>query len=188
MKPLPGTWWIEPGRLLGGAHPASRSMADTLSRIEALLDLGMTAFVDLTEPGETAPYEALLGAGATQPRRELQYTRMPMPDHGVPSTPQTMKDILAHLDRALAGGHAVYLHCRAGIGRTGLVAGCHLVDKGMAPEQAQEHLQQLWQQAGRTSVWPHTPETDEQMDYIRRWNQDSAQSPPPPVPWWKRMF
>ncbi len=185
VNPPRSTYWIEPGRLLGGAHPATRSMADSLERIRSLLEAGVTSFIDLTEPGETAPYEALLQAGGNGPGREVRYVRKPLPDHGVPSTPQVMNDILEYLDRAQLDGHLVYLHCRAGIGRTGTVAGCHFINRGMEPDEALEHLQQLWHAGGRTSVWPHTPETDEQADYIRRWNQVPP-TPPASRPWWKR--
>lgn len=176
----PGTYWIEPGRLLAGAHPSSRSMGDTLQRLEALVRLGVTAFIDLTERGEAAPYAQLLpeqGRGG----RTIECMRMALPDHKVPATPRLMTEILEHMERMFAAGHCVYLHCRAGIGRTGTVVGCHLVRRGMDPEAALEHLQRLWEEGGRTSVWPHTPETDEQTEYVRNWGSASMQRPS----WWK---
>ena len=39
-----------------------------------------------------------------------------------------MREILDCLDDALRSGRKVYVHCRAGIGRTGTVVGCLLVE------------------------------------------------------------
>jgi hypothetical protein len=152
-----------------------------------LVARGVTSFIDLTEQGETAPYIALANAHAEDKGKALRYVRMPLPDHKIPPTPESMNAILDYLDGELAAGHRVYLHCRAGIGRTGTVAGCHLIRGGMTPDQALEHLQQLWEEGGRTSVWPHTPETDEQTDYVRRWGTDQA-AETPSGSWWKRLM
>jgi len=182
-----GSYWIIPGKLLGGAHPASRSLGDTLRRIQILVTGGVTSFIDLTEPGEAAPYIALANAHAEDAGKKLRYVRMPLPDHKIPPTPESMSAILDYLEGELAAGQCVYLHCRAGIGRTGTVAGCHLIRSGMTPDQALEQLQRLWEEGGRTSVWPHTPETDEQTEYVRRWGTSQA-AESTSGSWWKRML
>ena len=41
-----------------------------------------------------------------------------------------MRAIQAHCARAGAG-RRVYVHCRAGIGRTGTVIGCYLAEQGL---------------------------------------------------------
>jgi protein-tyrosine phosphatase len=52
----------------------------------------------------------------------------------------------------------VILHCRAGIGRSGLVAACLLVMKGVSPEEAVKKVSA----ARGVSV----PETKEQRNWI----------------------
>ena len=47
-----------------------------------------------------------------------------------------MRRIQDEIASALAAGRNVYIHCRAGIGRTGLVAGCFLVEQGRDGERA----------------------------------------------------
>ena len=51
-----------------------------------------------------------------------------------------MNAVLDMLDTALQAGQAVYLHCWAGIGRTGTVVGCYLVRHGLTGEQALARL------------------------------------------------
>src|SRR5262249_3360880 len=69
----------------------------------------------------------------------------------------------------------VYVHCRAGIGRTGMTAGCLLVEVGHTGEQAVGELNRLWQLSARPRLWPTRPQTDEQTAYVRHWKR-----PPPP--------
>ena len=57
--------------------------------------------------------------------------RKPIPDHGVPRYPEHMAEIQAEIDAALKRGRRVYVHCRAGIGRTGTAVACHLIEQGI---------------------------------------------------------
>lgn len=153
IKPVAESYWVIPDRLLAGKHPGGRNPKDVERRLGPLLAAGFDAFIDLTEPGELPPYDPYLPGGVT-------YARRPIPDHGTPEAAH-MVEILATLDAALDAGRRVYLHCRAGIGRTGTVVACHLIDRGLAPEQALSTLNRLWLQSDRSDTWPEVPETDE---------------------------
>lgn len=163
--PLPNSYWVLPGQLLAGEYPGGATREVTRSRLERLLAAGIQCFVDLTQPGELAPqpsYESELPAG-------IHYLRVPITDHAVPKKRAQMAAILEALSRALASGRPVYLHCRAGIGRTGMVAGCLLVERGMAGGEALAELNRVWKQSARSSAWPDVPETPEQIRYVRKW-------------------
>jgi ADP-ribosylglycohydrolase len=167
--PLANSYWVEPGRLLAGEYPGSASRADALDRLQRLLAAGVTYFLDLTEPRELAAYEQLLPTGPRKGGRGVLYVRKPIEDHSIPAAPELMSEILEYLDRALAGGHCVYLHCHAGVGRTGMVLGCYFVRRGMTAVAALEHLNQLWRANERSKRWPSTPETSEQVEFVRNW-------------------
>jgi ADP-ribosyl-[dinitrogen reductase] hydrolase len=80
-----------------------------------------------------------------------------------------MTQVLARIRTALEAGTLVYLHCRAGIGRTGMAAGCLLAEEH-GGETALEELNHLWQHSPRSGSWPSIPETDAQSDYVREWS------------------
>lgn len=168
-RPIPETYWLWPGRLLVGEHPGSPSRADAMDRLRRFLSAGITCFIDLTEPREFPSYEGLLPF-ATPEGRRVEYLREPIPDHGVPDSRETMARILALLDDALAAGHSVYVHCRAGIGRSATVAGCWLAGRPASSADPVEELQVLWQQSARARSWARVPETTEQAEFIQAWS------------------
>jgi ADP-ribosyl-[dinitrogen reductase] hydrolase len=165
--PFPNSYWVIPGRLLAGEHPAGVTPAETQQRLESLLAAGIECFVDLTMPDELAAYDVELPIAA-------EYIRKPIRDHGLPARRDHMVDIQACLDHAVRTGQRTYVHCRAGIGRTGIVIGCFLVERGMSGPEALEELNRIWQQSKRSETWPHVPETDEQSEYVRAWTPQVA--------------
>ena len=162
--PLGNYYWALPERLLAGEHPAGATPEATRARLESLLASGISCFIDLTQEHEQASYAGSLPA-------TVQYLRRPLPDHGTPERPEAMAEILDCLRTALLQGQRVYLHCRAGIGRTGMTVGCLLAETGYAGDAALEELNRLWQQSQRARQWPSIPETDAQSAYVRRWSR-----------------
>jgi ADP-ribosylglycohydrolase len=153
--------------LLAGKYPGGKNLKELERRLGPLLDAGFDGFLDLTEAGEMPGYEDYLPETA-------EHVRKPVTDHGVPQDAAGMAEILAALDALLAAGRRVYLHCRAGIGRTGTVVACHLIEQGLGPEDALHRLNELWQTSDRSDTWPEVPETDEQRDFVRAYTPVAA--------------
>jgi ADP-ribosylglycohydrolase len=166
--PVPGCYWVLPGRLLFGEFPGSQSRAEAMERLRSFLAAGVTCFVDLTEPQECPSYEGLLPFSTPSGRR-VEYLRQSIPDHAVPQDRAVMERILQLVNDALAAGHVVYVHCRAGIGRSATVAGCWLAEQRGDTELALADLQDLWRQAAQSSRWTKVPETEAQEKFVRGW-------------------
>lgn len=166
--PIPNSYWVEPGRLLAGEYPGTQSRAESLDRMQRLLRAGVNTFIDLTQEGELPAYAAFLPEDGS-----IEHQRWAIKDHELPQTPEFMVQILDAIDVALGDGRCVYVHCRAGIGRTGMTIGCHLTRRGFSSLQALEHLQTLWEQCARSRNWPMVPETDEQYAFVRDWREPS---------------
>jgi len=152
----PDHYVVEPG-LLAGAHPAAGG-ADAGRAIAALRAAGVTAFVDLTAPGELPAYDGPAAPALRHPR--------PVGDFGVPSD-EELRATLDLLDHLIAAGETVYLHCHAGVGRTGTVVACRLVEHGVPPDEALARLASL--RAGCRTAGRCSPETAEQRALVARW-------------------
>jgi len=164
-RPFEHSYWLLPGRLLAGEHPGARGEASLVQRLEALHAAQVATFIDLTTPRDALPLYAPRAA------RRLAF---PVTDFDVPPAP-LLRSALDAIDRALDHGEVVYLHCRAGIGRTGTVAGCWLVEQGLTPEEALERLQRKFAAAAQSHSGRTTPETHAQRALIAAWG-----APPTP--------
>ena len=165
--PIANSYWVEHGRLLAGEHPCAGSEAAQQRHVRLLLAAGVRTFIDLTREGEMPDYGPLLPSGIT-------VHRQPIPDHSIPEKPTRMRQIQRLLANARNADGTVYVHCRAGFGRTGMAIGCYLRERGLGPEQALEELNRLWQQNARAAVWPSVPETGAQERYILEWIAEPA--------------
>lgn len=176
-RPLPESYWVLPGRFLAGEYPGLQDEEPTRQRIDALLEAGFDTFIDLTRSDETRPYANLLLEEANVYAVKATHLRFPIGDFGLP-TPEQMNAILDAIEQHLRAGHKVYLHCWGGIGRTGTTVGCHLVRQGKSGEEALDQLSVWWRGVPKSRYHLHSPETLEQMEFIRGWaeHDDTLQS------------
>ena len=160
-RPIPNAYWVIPKRLLAGEYPIS-GYGDARARLALFREAGINYFLDLTQKREMPGYSHLLPV-------HTKYVNHPVVDMAVPTDSQQMAGLLADLDAALKSDRNVYVHCRAGIGRTGTVIGCYLSQAHGDGRRALRELNELWGQSARSASWPKVPQTQEQADYIERW-------------------
>jgi hypothetical protein len=169
--PIPEAYWVIPGRLLAGEYPGVPFVPErTRQRIDAFLEAGFDTFIDLTSVGETLLYDAILREQAGAYGIEVQYTRFPIGDFGLP-TVDNMKATLDAIDDGLAQGRKIDLHCSGGIGRTGTTVGCFLVRQGLNGAGALEQLADWWRSVPKHTRFPHSPETMAQEGFVREWKE-----------------
>jgi len=166
--PIRESYWVIPGRFLTSEYPGVYNTERTARRIDSFLEAGIDTFIDLTHPSELVPYLTILQERAGYYGREAHYFNFPIRDHAVPSHEQ-MTIILDRIDSLLADGKNLCLHCWGGVGRTGTVVGCYLIRHGHTPAKALAQIAEWWQDDPRRGFYPHSPETEAQVQFILNW-------------------
>jgi protein tyrosine/serine phosphatase len=165
--PTRASYWVRQGQLLAGAYPSASDVAEARSKLGLFLDAGIRTFVDLTE--ETEPlrnYDDVLEGLSAERGISCKRLRFGVRDRDVP-TPDLLGEIIATIRHEIAAGRPVYVHCWGGIGRTGTIVGCWLVEEGLSGEEALERIADLRRDAADRS-W-QSPETEKQRRYVCEW-------------------
>jgi predicted protein tyrosine phosphatase len=173
--PIRGTYWVLEDRLLAGEYPSASREDDARRKLAALLEAGIRSFVDLTDTEDPLrPYDALVATLALEGGIDVRYRRMGIQDRDVP-TREHMSRVLDHIHAEMAARRPVYVHCFGGIGRTGTVVGCWLVQhEGHDGDTALTRIGELRQDVPDRH-W-RSPETDGQRDFVARWRQSDDAS------------
>jgi len=169
-RPIDNCYWVEPGRLLAGEYPRTTDDTTSLVKLNALVDAGVRAFINLTEKDEgLLPYNTLLAQCNAE---DVTHERFGIRDVAVPRSHKHTASILNAIDRRIAEGRIVYVHCWGGVGRTGVIVGCWLARHGHPGEAAAARLRELWQQCPK-SAGRQSPETEVQARYIVDWQEQA---------------
>jgi len=162
----PDCYWVDEGKLLAGEYPGGMVQREARRKLRALLAAGVRTFVDLTEDRELVPYDQWLGLEAKTAGIDVAYHRHPVTDLNVP-TPDGMRAILDCIDSAIDAGAPVYVHCWGGIGRTGTVVCCWLMERGRTGEQALVDIALLRESIHKRLI--PSPEMEVQRRFVRAW-------------------
>jgi len=151
-------YWLDeawPGKVALSARPRGGDwLGDEVSDWKRT---GIDSVLSLLDSQEEKDLE--LEAESTEVRRRgLGFLSYPIRDRQVPTSEAKLAQMLEKVDRTLSSGKNVLIHCRQGVGRSGLVAACLLVKKGVSPGAAIDKLSS----ARGVAV----PETEEQREWI----------------------
>ena len=148
--------WIEmPGRLAIMARPRADDWLEV--DITEWKTSGVDMVVSLLERDEVS--ELGLQREAELCRSSgIEFLSFPIPDRGVPENGTEMLQIASSIAGGIADGRSVAIHCRAGIGRSSMIAACALICSGI---EAGDALARIKAARGLT-----VPDTDEQREWV----------------------
>lgn len=151
---------IEPNRLGLMARPRGGEWLGEEVAAWRLASLSMV--VSLLESQEVRELE-LKEQPALCAAHGIEFRHFPIPDRGTPSSGREVFALVAELSSVLTQGKAVAIHCRAGIGRTGVVAGCLLHALGVPYDDIFHRLSR-----SRGVVMP---DTSSQVEWVEKYTR-----------------
>jgi protein-tyrosine phosphatase len=154
-------YWISgpwKGKLALAARPRGGDWLD--DEVIGWKRAGISAVLSLLTAQEEQEFE-LRNEGEQTRKMGLEFSSFPIEDRQVPKSEANLSQALDDVTTILCAGRNVLVHCRQGIGRTGLVAACLLIKSGMSPGAAV--------QAASAARGVAVPETVEQRDWIERY-------------------
>ncbi len=143
---MPWLWWARTGR----GRLAGMSAPPEGFPFPILTELGLDTIVSLIGPASYDPSPLAAYAFTLQ-----DLARGAVPDDRDSEEAEVRAAVTA-IRALLADGRNVAVHCRAGIGRTGLVIGAILVGDGHDPEAVTAWLDEV-QRARGSRGWPESP-------------------------------
>jgi protein-tyrosine phosphatase len=136
-RPVPGEW-----------------IDDEFAGISAL---GIRCVVSLLESAE-AKEIGLGDEDAHCERHSMEFVSFPIPDRGLPGSVAEFAEFTHSLYESIGRGNNTVIHCRAGIGRTGVLAAGILLHASFDAESAFDHITKA-----RGMV---VPDTEEQRQWM----------------------
>jgi len=151
-------YWIEgpwPGRLAISARPRGGDWLE--DEVKSWRRAGLDIIVSLLTPDEEEALDL---------QREKQFCRdsgidlrsFPIVDRSVPASEVKAMRLIGQLDTDLTQGKNIVVHCRQGIGRSGLIAASLLAARGIGSEDAMKRVSD--------ARGVEVPETPRQRDWI----------------------
>lgn len=169
--PHKNCYWVVPGVLMAGEYPGARTRDGSRESMRRYLECGVRSFIDLTEVGELRPYLEELEHEAAGARKIVTHGRFPIRDMSIPSSREFMVSILDAIEETMQSHPITYVHCWGGVGRTGTVVGCYFSRHGLRGDKALDKLSDLWLDVEKRYRLPQSPETRQQRDYVRDWDE-----------------
>jgi protein-tyrosine phosphatase len=155
---------IGSGRLAMMGRPRAGDWAS--DEFAGLAELGVTDVVSLLEPAEASEI-GLANEAAYCAAAGLRFHSYPMADRGVPASAESLSRLACQLYHLCAGGSCAVIHCRAGIGRSGLVTAAVLLHCGFSVRDALSAISRV--------RGVRVPDTVEQHEWLSRHEAAVAQ-------------
>jgi protein-tyrosine phosphatase len=134
-RPRAGDWLSEE---IAQWKSAGIDVVVSLLEIQEVSDLGLQQEAELCRSGG------------------IEFISFPIPDRGVPVSEVKTEELVSSIIAHISAGRSVAIHCRAGIGRSSVIAACAVVSAGFDADTA----------FSARARGLHVPDTDEQRDWV----------------------
>ena len=136
FQPVSPISWVNregPGRVGVMACPKGGDLIEDC--LKFWREDGCDVLVSLIETDEAGSL-GLAREGEVAKETGMEFVHHPVPDFGIPESSDAALDLARGLAAKVREGHAVAIHCRAGVGRAPSIAACVLIALGETGERA----------------------------------------------------
>jgi protein tyrosine phosphatase len=168
--PTPNCNYLLDERIMFGWYPGPDNNGQCSNSIHDILATGRTVFVNLTSYNEiTSLYN--YGPSVLTTVRNPIFIYHQMDDGTSPSNSSDIisyKALIKHLHHLVEQNYKIYIHCRGGHGRSGIVAACLLIHMGYSNEEALEMVSAAHKTRAYIPDYP-CPQTPEQVQFVKNY-------------------
>ncbi|MCF6406439.1 dual specificity protein phosphatase family protein [Chitinophaga filiformis] len=90
----------------------------------------------------------------------IEYLHFPIPDRSIPDNEKNVQHFIRQVKERIDRGDCTVVHCRMGIGRSSIIAGCLMVQDGFKPDDVCSYISKI--------RGLRVPDTDEQENWLKR--------------------
>jgi len=90
----------------------------------------------------------------------ITFLHFPIPDRSIPDQEKNLHIFIGQVKEMINQGDSTVIHCRMGIGRSSIIAGCLMVQDGYKPDNVFSHISKV--------RGLRVPDTDEQENWLKR--------------------
>ncbi|MEP3348032.1 MAG: hypothetical protein ABJN34_03470 [Litoreibacter sp.] len=148
-----------PGQLFIMPMPSATNLEACIEHYRAQ---GVNTVISMLSVGEVEELDLQAEAGICADKR-LGFTNFPIEDFGLPEA-EGFKALVRDISQRLRNGEGVAVHCRAGIGRSGMLTCCTLAGFLGSAEIAIDTVSR--------ARGAEVPDTKEQRDFIAKISQE----------------
>lgn len=166
-NPTPNANYLLDERIMFGWYPSPNNDGILSNDIHALLNTRRTAFVNLVSMEERSVLFDYTSTVMKQTNKPI-FIYYEIPDQGLPNDLNSYKELIQHLYTLIDEGERIYIHCRGGHGRSGIVAACLLIHMGYSNEEALTLVSNAHKTREYIPDYP-CPQTAEQVQFVRNY-------------------
>lgn len=168
-NPTPNSNYLIDDKIMFGWYPMDPNTQGLCSNnIEQLIKSERNVFVNLTTLEERKNLYKYIDNVISKVNNPI-FIHYEIPDQDVPKNLQSFKDFIELLySLYFIENKKLYIHCRGGHGRSGVVAACLLIRMGYSNKNALELVSEAHKTREYIPNYP-CPQTTEQIDFVKKY-------------------
>lgn len=167
--PTPNCNYLLDDRIMFGWYPGPDNIGNYSNSIHDVLATGRTVFVNLTSYGEKTclyNYIPTVIDLVTNP----VFIHYAIEDCGLPTDIISYKALIRHLHYLIQENNKIYIHCKGGHGRSGIVAASLLIHMGYTSDEALSMVSAAHRTRTYIPDYP-CPQTPAQVQFVKEYTR-----------------